>query len=499
MIFIGLFKPSLPRVSLVWVKRLVWMVVFLMAAFVLVTVWENTSPVIQGDNWYYADTLIKHYQDGELSIQDIFTKREGDNSQPVNRLILLGVTRWFQMDLAVQGVLGVFIIICCVLLLSWLAMRESVPVTNVPWISACLPLGFALIMFSLNSTGFFSWPLVITLMSLGTLGGVAYLYFVSGANGSYQWMWIALAASMALVVLDTFGNLMVLASILLLMHRAMLNGVRKRVDALTSAGAAAAVFVAYGYFYHRITGVQSSPLTPENLLAAINYIEAHLDGAWKVLVVPFSIVVFEPLGRHDWLWVLLVPLAALMWLGHVWFWKQYFRHHDKRLAFLASGLMLYFYGTVAGMMVDRIPKYGFDYVFQPRYIAFYELQLVALLLMGVTVFPYSARAVRMGSAIVVLMCMIFVLDIYFGARAWITAPYTHKFDTNMIRQIDQLAADPAVVPQGCLPQITPCRWPLQRRTEVLDVLRSGGFNVFSPDFRRRHGYPPPDYQPPPQR
>lgn len=499
MIFIGLLKPTAPRVPLAWVKRLVWTAATLMAAFVLVTVWENTSAVIQGDNWYYADTLIKHYQDGELSIRDIFMKREGDNSQPVNRLILLGVTRWFQMDLAVQGVLGVLIIICCVLLLSRLAMRESVPVAGVPWISACLPLGFALILFSLNSTGFFYWPLVITLMSLGTLGGVAYLYFVADVNRSYQWVWTALAATLALIILDTFGNLMVLASILLLTHRALLNRGRMRVDALTSAGAAAVVFAAYGYFYHRLMGVQSSPLTPENLLIAMRYVATHLDVAWKALVVPFSIAVFEPLGRHDWVWALLVPLAALMWLGHAWFWKQYFRHYHKRLVFLASGLMLYFYGTVAGMMVDRIPKYGFDYVFQPRYIAFYELQLVALLLMGVAVLPHSARVVRMGSAIAMLMCMMFALDIYFGARAWVVAPYTHKFDTNMIQQIDQLATDPAVVPEGCFPQITPCRWPLEQRAEVLDVLRSGGFNVFSADFRRRHGYPLPAYQPPPQR
>lgn len=497
MIFIGLFKPSVPRVSLAWVKWLVWTAVFLMAAFVLVTVWENTSPVIQGDNWYYADTLIKHYQDGELSIKDIFTKREGDNSQPVNRLILLGVTRWFQMDLAVQGVLGVLIIICCVLLLSRLTMRESVPVADIPWITTCLPFGFALILFSLNSTGFFYWPLVITLMSLGTLGGVAYLYFVADANRSYQWIWTALAASAALVVLDTFGNLMVLASILLLAHRALLNRGRKRVDALMSAGAAIAVFVAYGYFYHRIIGVQSSPLTPENLLIAMRYVADHMDVAWKALVVPFAIAVFEPLGQHRWVWALLVPLAALMWLGHAWFWREYFRHHDKRLAFLASGLMLYFYGTVAGMMIERIPKHGFDYVFQPRYIAFYELQLVALLLMGAVVLPRSAKAVRMGSIIAILMCTMFTLDIYFGARAWVTAPYSHKYDTNMIQQIDQLAADPALVPEGCFPQITPCRWPLEQRTEVLDVLRSGGFNVFSPDFRRRHGYPLPAYQPRP--
>lgn len=499
MIPLGLLKPTAPRVSLTWLKRLVWAVVTLMAVFVLITVWENTSPVIQGDNWYYADTLIKHYQEGQLSIRDIFTKREGDNSQPINRLILLGVTRWFQMDLAVQGVLGVLIIICCVLLLSWFAMRESVLAAGVPWISACLPLGFALILFSLNSTGFFYWPLVVTLMSLGTLGGAAYLYFVADVHRSYQWAWIALAASLALIVLDTFGNLMVLASILLFAHRALMNRGRKRVDTLMSACAAAVAFAAYGYFYRHLMSVQSSPLTPENLLIAMCYAAAHLDVAWKVLVVPFSIAMFEPLNRHDWVWALLVPLAALMWLGHVWFWRQYFRHYDKRLAFLASGLMLYFYGTVAGMMVDRIPKYGFDYVFQPRYIAFYELQLVALLLMVVTVLPHSTRAVRMGSAIVMLMCVMFGLDIYFGARAWVTAPYTHKFDTKMIQQIDQLAADPAVVPQGCLPQITPCRWPLTQRTEVLDVLRGGGFNVFSADFRRRHGYPLPAYQPPPRR
>lgn len=467
----------------------VWLTVSLLVAFVLAFVWTAASPVVKGDDWYYADTLIKHFQDGDLGILDFFGKRVGDNSQPINRLILLGVTAWFKMDLTIQGMLGVLIALACAICLSCFTMRAWPSAGKVVWARILLPIGFATIFLSLNPIGLFGWPLVTTLTFMGTLGAIVYIYAVAGMVKARTWAWIAPVALLTLVLLDTFGILAVMATIVLFTQRAFSGPKDERMNTIAAAAAAAVALVVYQYGYKHITGIQSTPLNGANISAAADYFAAHFGEAWKALVIPFAISVYQPLGGGGRTWQILVPLAVLVWCGHIWFWREYLRNNSHRLAFLGGGLMLYFYATVAGMLLDRVPKNNFDYLFQPRYVAFYELQLAAMLLMAVVVI-ISGRPVRksIDSVIVVLISMMLVLNVYFEVRAWDSAKYMHAFDVRLVLQINQLANDPTKLPDNCNPQITPCRWPPDERMEVLQVLRQGGLNVFSPELRQRHGY-----------
>src|SRR5579863_8781774 len=78
-----------------------------MAVCILCYVFRMGSPFIRGDDWYYTNTIVASYLDGHLGIIDFFSKRgPGENAQPINRLILLCLVKWFQMDFSVQGILG---------------------------------------------------------------------------------------------------------------------------------------------------------------------------------------------------------------------------------------------------------------------------------------------------------------------------------------------------------------------------------------------------------
>ncbi len=471
-----------------WFSLAVWLAVAALAACVLVFVWEAATPLVSGDNWYYTDTLVKHYQEGKLGLIDIIGKRPNDNSQPLNRLILLALTRWFDMDLTLQGMLGALIAVACVLLLSCLALRAWPAPGKTPWLRALLPLGFASILLSLNPTGVFTWPLVTTLTLTGSLGAIIYLYVVAELGRRGGWAWAALASMITLITIDTFGILTVIGTVLLFAYRAYAAPKGERRAPLLTCLSVLLSLIVYQIAYKHIVHLQSTPLSGANIATAANYAIAHWDEAWKTFVIPFAISVYEPLGNLGITWPVLVPLAVLIWAGHIWFWREFFRNPDSRLAFLGAGLMLYFYGTVAGMLLDRVPQNNFDYLFQPRYIAFYELQLVAMLLMVVVVLPKKAVPQLMASMVTLLLCGMLVFDAYFIARAWVATPWMRKYNEAMVVQINQLALDPAHPPEGCMQSIVPCNWTLQRRLEVLQVLKDGKSNVFSPEFLQRHGY-----------
>jgi hypothetical protein len=52
------------------------------------------------------------------------------------------------------------------------------------------------------------------------------------------------------------------------------------------------------------------------------------------------------------------------------------------LLFVAAGLLLFFYLTLAAFLVGRLPGFGFDCLYQSRYMQIYDLQIVAMLMMS---------------------------------------------------------------------------------------------------------------------
>jgi hypothetical protein len=352
-----------------------------------------------------------------------------------------------------------------------------------------LPLALGAVILSLNASGDYGWPLVTALVYTGTFGISLYFYFAASLSEKGAWFRLGLLTFAVLVLLDTFATLAVLGAVLLILAR-----VRGSQHTWRTAATALAAFLGlfiYQHVFTWLTGTANSPLGTDDLLIAADYLLHHLDSAWKVLVVPFGAALLEPSRGMSHPWATMTVLALLMWPLHGWFWWRFMKERHDRIAFLAGGLMLYCYGTIAGMLVDRIPSSSFDYLMQPRYVAFYQLQLVALLLMWSRTSPWSGirnHAVWATAICTLLLC----LNGSSAVLAWRYSSSVTSFDQLMVSQIKALADDPAHRPQDCRPEITPCDWPEGKRRRVLEILQSHGLNVFSPEFRARHGYVWPD-------
>jgi len=113
-----------------------------------------------------------------------------------------------------------------------------------------------------------------------------------------------------------------------------------------------------------------------------------LCGLRSALLAPFSSAVVHPvqlrsmLGQRAQAVGVAIGLASLA--AHAWFWWCAWRGRRNRAAFVATALMLLFYGLVAGILVVRVSTHALAYLWQPRYVVIYQWSILALLMMGIS-------------------------------------------------------------------------------------------------------------------
>ena len=160
---------------------------------------------------------------------------------------------------------------------------------------------------------------------------------------------------------------------------------------------------------------------------------------------------------------------------------------------VAVATMLLFYGLVAGVLIGRVPQFGERAFLQPRYVVFYQLQVVALLLMATCWLGERAHArasrVAMGATLAACVALL-VLQVPLDRQGWRRAPFQERYVHKLAEQMEGLASTPETPPPQCLPQITVCRMDVPTRVRAVVFLRDRQLNVFSPAFRRRHGFAP---------
>lgn len=452
-------------------------------------------PTVFADGWWFTDTFVRRYVDGQLSLADFFAKRGAfDHAQPVHRLLLLANVAWFDMDFTVEALVGALFGLAFFGLLATLVARELRGKPHTLATRELVLVGLAVTVFSFNNRDLFTWSLVTLVFVY--LFGIS-LYFLVLQRAMVRGMvWPMLAATFAgCVLLDTSGVLAAAAGALLVAFAAL----RERRYA-AAAGSLAAIVggvalyrIAYGLLMPGAAGSSSSAATQFAGLFA------HAGEAWKALVIPTGSALISTSRVQgefgpQWVWPVAIPCALLMIAGHVWFWWRWAAHRAQRLPFLAAGLMLFFYATLAGIVWARVPTQGFGYLTQPRYLVFYALQIVAMLLLwaflvgraraadapaGVRAPPTAVLAGGVG--VLVGLALFFMYCVRYQEMG-----HLRYYERQLARQILALGRQGPDEPSSCpLNRIEICSWPPQRRHSVIEVLQRGRLNVYSEAFLHR--------------
>lgn len=473
-----------------------WLVLAVAFANVTAFVVSYSNPVISSDAWYFLDVFVRKALDGTLTLGDYFARRVGlDHAQPLRKLILLGEMKYFHLDFRVEAMCGVVAALLCLLMLrKIIRWVDGVAVASpvLLWSTAIA------VVFSLNSTGVWTWPLVCSAYTTYVLLFAFCMMLWRGLSTGA----IGLVALSALVLDVAADDTAVLATVAawialgIVAWRSPQHRLRAGKCAMVLLACLVVGRIALAMLYHlpdyagMKAGVRASKLA-----------EAFVDGGWwKWWVIPLasSVAYFLPLRYLVGSSTLAVQIVigVLLALAHLWFWWRALRTGPVNApAFVGILLMLFFYALLAGIIYGRIPTFGNDYLNQPRYVMFYGFNILALLLMCAGDLRTTATPVSLKAVVVSLACVaVIALQLPLSNKGWRAGPYGAAYHQKMARQIWYMADHGTLPPEKCLPLVSVCGYPAQKRQQLIEVLRANHLNVFSPEFQRANSIvrkPPP--------
>jgi len=479
-----------------------WLVATLLFINTLYFVWRAASPVLHDDAWYFLDVFLGKAIHGDLGLADFFVKRPNlDHAQPLYKLLWLLEWRYFDLDLSIGAIAGVLaatasaLVFHRVLLAQWQGDRGDI-LRYLTWAGICA------LLFSLNAdAGEWTWPLV-AFSNVTNLIVLLFFLAVWRAHQRQRHGLLALATLFLGISSDDSALIAVIAAVLALLLMQFADPVQRQRSTwkVVCVIALCTILVRIGYAWAPVVGA-ASPVSMTSQLGLL--FERLLDhGWWKWAVLPLTLPVFYrsafPFVPADAFGVLQVILGILLLAAHAWFWWKALRSRYNRPAFVAVCLMLFFYGSLAGIILGRVSTGGNDYLEQPRYIVFYAGHLIALLLMwagghhpALPSNPSDRTAGRrMRLWLGVTGCVALLIgQIPPSIHAWRMQPYLEAAYATLAARINRLALDPEHM-TDCLPGMTVCDWVPARRRQLTQLLSRSQLNVFSPQVQRRHSYLP---------
>ena len=443
------------------------------------------NPLVASDAWYFIEAFLRPAMEEGAGLADFFVKRSGfDHAQPFGKLLLLLNARWFGLDFVVEAMIGLLFaaltFLVCAVAVQRGAAHQSAPTRA---------LGLAAIaatLVTLNCGMVFDWSLV-------TLSYAP--YFVAVAAGVAAWSVmrgsrIHLLALLTLAAAFGFDDVGLIINVVLAAVAALAGlstGLRKRAGLVIAVAIGSEL--AYMVFAQLLL---NQPVVAAGGPGAADQLQAFwaMRGDFPAAA---RIVLGSTLAHHfqlvHYFGARAVPvqwaLACAVLLAHLWFWWRAWRGGWNHAVFLAVLIMLLLYAFVAGIAYARFTTFGVNYFHQPRYMVFYLLGNVALVLMLVGQPSASGGAPRVAAAARYLVLgALLALQIPLSAYTWGQARYLGGYYHGMARQM--LALGGGEVPAQCTPQLTVCSRPEQEREEVMHFLASRRLNLYSPAFISRY-------------
>jgi hypothetical protein len=468
--------------------------------FCVYYVLQIVSPVLISDAWYFADRWLLPMHEGTLTFADLWAKRPANHAQPLTALLFLANARWFGLDFSVEAV------VVLALAAAFAGGLIRFGFTQAPSRGALARAWFAgavlCIVFSVNTSDKLGWTLV-GLFYLGHLLGLALLVWIARRRAALSPARVFLPALALCALLDTSGVLWCAAAAALLLLTRAPDGASRR-QGWRAALAIAAAVLAYRVLYAWLAPPMDGPPTPSLALSLAGLAQRAGD-AWQV-VLPFGAAVAHPwrmqqlFGPGDYTgWV--VALALLCLAAHAALWWHALRRPVGSGVAVACGLALFAYATLAGIVLQRVPAFGFEYLLQLRYNVFHEFLWLAPLLAWFCAEPGTAgvggvrRRFAHGVATLVVLLPCAIAPLWWQS-AWFELPWIRAWNDHLARDTWAMLQDPEQVPLDCHPHVLICGYEPEVRRRLAAGLKAGPYNLADPALRGRHGLEPLLREPP---
>jgi hypothetical protein len=485
------------------------------AANAMLYVAKTANPLIAADDWYYLDTIVRKAAAGELSFSDLLIKRSYlDHSQPLRKLVLLFEYRYFDLDYGIGGIIGVMAAFLNLGIIWRMIRAAGIPEESRRGLLLLAFAALTAVYLSLNSAIVFSWPL----LTLGYTSHIFILCFLWATWRAYldpstRRLCILLISSLLLdVVADDTALIMTLAAAIALMVSSWRQ--HRSRQAATVIAISVAAYIAY-LMVRWLSGANAAGVEAAQAIAASSGVIREtpgitdlLAGLWKhaeqmpeALIVPLVASVAHRFQLRAWLGPetaqLELVIAALLVAAHGWFWWHALRGKENMVTYVATSVMLFFYGLIAGLLLARISLHGANFMWQPRYVLVFEWNIIALLLMAIGQICFleggrvaaasTSRGAFIGHGVLAASALLLLLlQLPLSHYSWARYKYASVSQQRSAVRMGTMAANPAMVLEECTRKPGSCRYDPKQRIEGLRFLKQNRLNLFSPSFRARN-------------
>ncbi|MBB6598444.1 hypothetical protein [Luteimonas sp. MC1825] len=446
------------------------------------------NPLVYSDNWTFIETFLKVALEEGAGFGDFLVKRAGvDHAQPLGKLLMLANARWAGLDFMLEARVALACVVAGWVLLCAVVLRGRGGHVPAAPLVVLLLAAILVVQLAPASVDVYAYPMVLMahafyLSAFAVLATSWHAY-----RGGPAWTLVVAMAACGIVG-DDSAILLVAATVPAL----LLAGAREQ--RLRGAWRVVALLVlvllacrgAYALF-GEIRGSTSADFNV-GLAARVAGLAAQWRDAWAWLATPLSAglvsgAALRAMLGDGWL-AARIALAVLVGAGHAWFWWRAWRLRPGAAWFLAVALMLLFYAMVAGVLFGRVFVRGTAFLDQGRYSVFYQVGIVALLLMALAEGALAtgrSRALAWSAAAALLL-----LQLPLALHAWQQVPGHRDAYAHMARDMAAMARDPLHPPAGCAVGVDVCVRPEASRVALMAMLVEHRLNLFSPRFRARH-------------
>jgi hypothetical protein len=454
----------------------------------LVFTWRYSNPLVASDAWYFLDVFVRKIVDGGLSIPDFFAKRAGvDHAQPLNKLLLYANVKIAGMDFTYEAIAGLAFAVATLAAIFVVVKRELPASHRQASVGLCL-LAIAALFLSLGNAGLYTWSLVTLGYSLH-LFAVLLVWFAWRCFESGKSTALVVTGFIAGICVDDSAFILVAACLGGLLFLGLRTG-RFRASLSTSGWlllSLVASRVLYAFMPH--DPVAAGPHGP-GFAERLHALQALLPEAHRWLVIPSA----SAIANHEQLahffpahWQQMeLAIGCLVLAGQAWFWLTIWRARASAITFLAVSLMLMAYGYWAGIVYGRVAEFGSNYLYQDRYVLFYVMVPIALLLLGIERLGTASGNPPVKRVFVTVASLALLIQVPSSLNSWDQAKYLDHYYQGMANQMFALARAPTAEPPDCVPLLTVCGWPPQTRADLIRILKKDRLNLFSRQFDDRH-------------
>lgn len=463
-----------------------WLLAAAALAQAAVLVAGLANPLVYSDNWTFIDTFLRVALEQGAGVGDLLVKRAGvDHAQPLNKLLMLANARWGGLDFSLEAW---FALACAAATwaMLWRARRRdqgrgAMPRAATAWMALVLVALVAPVHVDV-----IAYPMVLMFHAQLLLSVLALHAAWRVAQGARPWG--LLLAGTACGIAGDNAAIVLFAAAAMALALAGWRGAAPRPG--RAAGWLLLVLVACRLAYALLGEVRGStnPAFDVGLGVRLAALAAQWRDAWAWLATPLtggllSKPVLQALAGDHWQSARTV-LALGFVAAHLAFWWRALRVRAGGTWFVAVALMLLFYGLVAGLLYGRVFLRGAVFLDQGRYAIFYQVGLVALLLMAAA--PGAVATGRARLAAWAAAACVLLAQVPMGLVAHDAVPAHRAAYRHMAASMAAVAADPRAPPADCAVGIDVCVFAEPVRVALMAMLVEHRLNLFSPAFRARH-------------